>query len=338
MSSPTTPPSVARSPKERKRKKQHVKTPSSYAKKDRQFYTPNTPHRNQKQQAPSVPRYQDEQQLTPETPRNVGRKNRLAGAIQFTAGPMLSSIQEPTIGLGSSLDVKRSFKVDTQLQKMPQLDIKKQRRTSFDESDDETQEEGLRKVSKRLQFDLDDDDNVPSTPRAQLTSTEYAYNRYIKEKNTMDDDETEQQSRIPNPFVGSFKERPATIPDEYKRFEHEIELVDRNGKRKVIQLDKTERAIKPKRLFTEESLQEFQTPHGRDNPNQQVLPEEDDNEDELIRKEKILNPFRGKFPERETKSTEIDELEYINHSTGERVVRKMTDEEASIKPRRLRFD
>ncbi|QPG75331.1 hypothetical protein FOA43_002684 [Brettanomyces nanus] len=268
------------------------------------------------------------------------------------------------------LDVKGSIKVDIaegEEVSQPKLIVKRRRPNlrqqqlqqkqslddySSEESGDETLEEGLRKVSKRLEFE------APSTPKAQVMDINYAYENHIKEHNSMSPEEDfEQEKNIPsvveNPFIGDFPKRTSKIPLNYIRFENEMELVNsRTGKKIIKPLDDFQKSIKPRQLFLNEKEDDKKEDLLRTPQNKILLPnlshrsfnDEEDDTDERIRKERIFNPFRhadksGRINKRKSvRPKRYDEIEYINHTSGDRVTRKMNDEELSIKPKKLNFD
>lgn len=237
-------------------------------------------------------------------------------------------------------------------------------------SDDETPAEGLRKVSKRLRFDdtqrAEESKSEPVTPPGQITTKDYAYKKYIEERSGLSETECDDfwksnDEPLKNPFVGHFKRERRPVPKEYARFENEMELVNtRTGKHIIRPLDKYQREIKPKRLFLEELSGFEDTPATPQNNVEPTIPklhpffndvemedEEEEEEDEPIKNEPIFNPFKGhknrSIGGRISKKTKNNqrrkvEIEYINHSTGERVIRKMTSEEMAIKPKKLNFD
>lgn len=236
--------------------------------------------------------------------------------------------------------------------------------TSDEESEDERPEQGLRKVSKKLEFGEIEPTpscpSVPSTPENQLTSEKYAFHQYIEEKSGLSDDEAEElhldkAKPLVNPFVGKFKPRSRQIPKEYSRFANEVELVNqRTGKKVVRTLNEYERSIKPKILFAQPECEDQPQTSAQTPPNHVQIhirgisgtsDVEEDDPNEIIRHERIFNPFRGKSRtkrgrESESRDTEnkFDEIEYINQTSGRRVKRKMSPEELAVKPKRLRFD
>lgn len=236
--------------------------------------------------------------------------------------------------------------------------------TSDEESEDEKPEQGLRKVSKKLEFDEPDlvpgtesMPSVPSTPKNQLTSKEYAYKRYVEEKSGLSDNEELETGEIKpliNPFVGQFEHKNRQMPEEYSRFAHEVELVNqRTGKKVIRSLNEYERSIKPKILFAQENEEDLVEVGAQTPPNKTQIhipglgrssTVEEDDPNEIIRHERIFNPFRGSRGSkrgRELASRDQDrfeEIEYINQTSGRRVKRKMSPEELAVKPRKLNFD
>ncbi|VEU23297.1 DEKNAAC104426 [Brettanomyces naardenensis] len=295
-------------------------------------------------------------------------RRRLGEAIEFNSadvmglGPLLFPPAQSTVGSGRKgkylmspqevvndedvLDIDIAEEESEAEQEQPKLAVRRQRKSKKYGNDEGEAGEGegegfvgLRKVSKRLEFD----EETPSTPKGQVMDLEYAYREHIEERNDMEDEENDEGIALTNPFVGSFSEKRSEIPEDYARFETELELVNnRTGKRIIQRLDEEQRAIKPKRLTFEEveEPEEPQTPTNKVVLDPTATPRRGSDEEdsgEPIRKERIVNPFKGRISKRKrVQPKRYEEIEYINHR-GERVNRRMSSEEMEIKPRRLEF-
>ncbi|ODV86700.1 hypothetical protein CANARDRAFT_195802 [[Candida] arabinofermentans NRRL YB-2248] len=269
---------------------------------------------------------------------------------------------------------------------LPTLDLKNSIKITIDNEQDSNyssegdniseDEPGFGKITKKLNF------NVPSTPKGQITDEKYAYDLHIKEGNNIDEEDYETSVKVKelvNPFLvndggdDNNRSKSNVSKSQPSRFDHEIELVhSKTGKKIVRQMDEFEKAIKPKRLSFDHVIETPSTPENKImlNPLNERSPIEDDtNNGELIRKEKINNPFKvpSKFSSFKTHSTkkplifgslsdldvddesqamsssnvvskESREIVYINNKTGERVTQEMDYDQLKIKPKKLNFD
>lgn len=157
------------------------------------------------------------------------------------------------------------------------------------------------------------------------------------------------------------------------RFENEIEMIYHvTGEKFFVPLSEEGKKFKPKKLIFDEfknsenevtNIDLLQTPpmsrhhkmsiRGLLNESRESGEEREYADsmhiDEGVRYEKIKNPFRGNFArvtsERSSSSSSssykdkgsLKKIEYINQTTGERIVEDMDEEQIQIKPRKLNF-
>jgi hypothetical protein len=185
-----------------------------------------------------------------------------------------------------------------------------------------------------------------------------------------------QTNKINNPFIkrsDSFKiskiqKKKATFNP---RFENEIEMVyHATGEKFFVQLSDEAKKVKPKKLnFDEfkdldldsdidiESNDLLKTPTLNEHNKMSIRGllnydghNRESNEKigtilaEGIRKEKIHNPFKTQNNlldpnlKKGILKQDIHEIEFINQTTGEKIIEKMDDEQLRIRPRKLNFD
>lgn len=175
-----------------------------------------------------------------------------------------------------------------------------------------------------------------------------------------------------NPFLNQDRKSEKIIEEnkskfKESRFENEIEMVyHATGEKFFVEMDKESKMIKPKKLsFEEETIGEFsgdkeiglKTPTNNNRHYKMSIngllnayegsydgigesdQEEYEDDRSLIKHEKIDNPFivnRGSNKD-QVHMKGMKEIEYINQSSGKRVVEKMDEEQVRIQPRKLDF-
>ncbi|KAG7922841.1 hypothetical protein KL905_001107 [Ogataea polymorpha] len=349
---PSTPPSGTRTAGSNR----YLKTPVSTHLTKHHPHTPYTPHHTTKKQSIAVSpvahhtRGQQQLQTPDQTPR-IGRRKDLTDAIASKIGEssVLFPLAPSTVGSGrkSHIGGPRLENAGLDLSKVYKIDLEEELQFSSEE-EGENSPQRLDKVTKKLDFNANEF-AVPSTPAKQVITEEQAYKMHIAPQRSDSGDDDERfvsRVKMDNPFLESGEPRAPRETSDNSRFEEEIELVNnKTGEKVVRKMTDYEKSIKARRLDFNGALLEDETPQ---TPRNKVTPEpfkqqawEDENEDgETIRKEKIKNPFRGpslsSARSQSTRKTGQGRLRYVD-KTG-KAVRELVDEESPIRPRKLRFD
>ncbi|KAG7726812.1 hypothetical protein KL933_003095 [Ogataea haglerorum] len=349
---PSTPPSGTRTAGSNR----YLKTPVSTHQTKHHPHTPYTPHHLPRKQAvaasPVAHHTRGQQQLqTPDQTPRIGRRKDLTDAIASKIGEpsVLFPLAPSTVGSGRKSHVggPRLENARLDLSKSYKIDLEEDLQFSSDE-EGENLPRRLDKVTKKLDFKIDEF-AVPSTPAKQVMTEEQAYNMHIDPQRPVSGDDDERfvlRATMNNPFLESGEPRAPRETTDYSRFEEEVELVNnKTGEKIVRKLTDYEKSIKARRLDFSSALLEDEAPQ---TPRNNVTPEpfkqhvwEDESEDrETIRKEKIKNPFRGpslsSARSQSPRKTDQGYLKYVD-KTG-KAVRELVDEEPPIRPRKLRFD
>ncbi|KAH3664104.1 hypothetical protein OGAPHI_004818 [Ogataea philodendri] len=353
---PSTPPSETRAGNS----SWHLKTPVSTHQTKHHLHTPYTPHPSTKKQtlgsnvgsSPVSYRSRGSQQLqTPDqTPRISRRKDVNESIVSKINGPgAIFPMAASTVGSG-----RKSLVGGPKLENA-QLDLSKSYKIDLEEdlqysSEEETadQPHRLTKVTKKLDFGSVEF-AMPSTPAKQVTTQEQAYKMHIA-PHTSDKDDGERFIRrrsFSNPFLETGDSTRAKEPVDFSRFEEEMELVNnKTGQKIVRKLTDYEKSIKPRKLDFSKAVEEVEAPTTPRNkvqigPFAQQTHNFDIEDGEVIRKEKIVNPFKGpsfssaKKADKGKSEASAATLQYVDHDGK---VVGLGEEKTRLTGRRLNFD
>ncbi|KAG7813186.1 hypothetical protein KL921_000732 [Ogataea angusta] len=349
---PSTPPSGTRAAGSNR----YLKTPVSAHHTKQHPHTPYTPHHNPKKQAVAVSpvahhtRGQQQLQTPDQTPR-IGRRKDVTDAITSKIGEssVLFPLAPSTVGSGRKSHVggPRLENVGLDLSKSYKIDLEEELQFSSEE-EGECLPQRLDKVTKKLDFNTNEF-VAPSTPAKQVMTEEQAYKMHIapqRPDSGEDDERFVSRATINNPFLESGEPKGPGETAKYSRFEEEMELVNnKTGEKIVRKLTDYEKSIKARRLDFSSALDEDvapQTPRNKVTPGpfKQQDWEDESDDGEIIRKEKIKNPFRGQSlssaRSQSARKAGQGHLRYVD-KTG-KAVRELVDEESPMRPRKLRFD